>query len=291
MLVSVYIPTRDRSALLQRAVTSVVRQTYKNIEIVVSDDGSVDDTQDYLNQLKKVESRLVVLSSDRSSGAPAARNQANFRASGDFITGLDDDDAFREDRIERFVEEWTRISPESVSCLFSQSLLVDGTNSVVTTDRKPFVTFADMFKHNFIGNQIVCQTRHLVDVGLFDEKMPAWRDMDLFMRVLKEFGPARLVDEPTYICDVAIDRQRISRDQQRVRLACDRLIEKNRDKPSSKHRELFLQMFSQVYGIIPSASVWLRLWLWGLRSGDVVSLVRASLRPFRRRRTTSIPAA
>jgi len=61
MLVSIYIPTRDRRALLEEAVTSVIRQTYTNIEIIVSDDGSVDDTQEYLTQLKKSESRLIVV--------------------------------------------------------------------------------------------------------------------------------------------------------------------------------------------------------------------------------------
>jgi glycosyltransferase involved in cell wall biosynthesis len=282
MLVSVYIPTRDRRVLLEEAVTSVIRQTYTNIEIIVSDDGSIDDTQEYLRQLKKSESRLVVLSSAQPSGAPLARNRAILRASGDFVTGLDDDDKFREDRIERFVEEWTRIAEgESVSCLFSQSVLVDGKTSAVTTDRKALVTFSDMFKHNFVGNQIFCPKQHLIDVGLFDERMPAWQDMDLFMRILKYFGPARLLDEPTYICDVSIDRQRISRNEDRVRLACDRLIEKYADQPSSMHRELFLQMFSKFYGISPSSSDWLRLWRWGLRKHDFVSLLRASLRRFR----------
>jgi hypothetical protein len=70
------------------------------------------------------------------------------------------------------------------AAFFSQSLLVDGKASLVTTDRKAVVTFPDMFKHNFVGNQIFCPEQHLIDVGLFDEKMPACQDMDLFMRVL-----------------------------------------------------------------------------------------------------------
>jgi glycosyltransferase involved in cell wall biosynthesis len=281
MLVSIYIPTHNRRALLEEAVTSVVQQTYTDIEIIVSDDGSVDDTQEYLTRLQKSESRLIVVSSARPSGAPAARNRAILRASGQMITGLDDDDKFRVDRIERFVEEWMRIAEnEHVSCLFSQSVLVDGKKNVVTTDRKALVTFSDMFKHNFVGNQIFCPKQHLIDVGLFDERMPAWQDMDLFMRVLKDFGPARLLDEPTYICDVSADRQRISRNEARVRSACDRLIEKYPDQPSSMHRELFLQMFSKFYGINPSLSDWLRLWRWGLGRHEFVSLLRASLRGF-----------
>jgi glycosyltransferase involved in cell wall biosynthesis len=280
MLVSIYIPTRDRRVLLEEAVKSVVRQTYTNIEIIVSDDGSVDDTPEYLEQLKKSESRLVVVSSTQPSGAPRARNRAILISSGDFVTGLDDDDKFSEDRIERFVEEWAKIEGESVSCLFSQSVLVDGQKSAITTDRKASVTFSDMFKHNFVGNQIFCPKQHLIDVGLFDESMPAWQDLDLFIRILKCFGPARLLDEPTYIYDVSLGRQRISRNEDRIRLACERLIEKYSDQPSSMHRDLFLQMFAKFYGFNPSPSDWLRLWRWGLRTPDFVSLLRASLRRF-----------
>src|ERR1700682_3291967 len=73
----------------------------------------------------------------------------------------------------------------------------------------------------------------------------------------------------------------------RVRLACDRLIEKYADQPSSMHRELFLQMFSKFYGISPSLSDWLRLWRWGVRRPEFVSLLRASLRRFRRQNPVS----
>jgi AraC-like DNA-binding protein len=117
--------------------------------------------------------------------------------------------------------------------------------------------------------------------------MPAWQDLDLFMRILKRFGPARLLDEPTYICDVAIDRQRISRNEHRVRQACDLLIEKHADQPSSMHRELFLQMFSKFYGISPSSSDWLRVWRWGLHKQEFVRLSRAALRGFGSQRAIS----
>ena len=69
MLVSIYIPTHNRRALREEAVTSVVQQTYSDIEIIVSDDGSVDDTQEYLTRLQKSEGRPTVVSAARLSGA------------------------------------------------------------------------------------------------------------------------------------------------------------------------------------------------------------------------------
>ena len=61
VLVSVYIPTRNRVRLLEKAVESVLSQTYGNIELLVVNDASEDGTQDYLLQKARTDSRLVPL--------------------------------------------------------------------------------------------------------------------------------------------------------------------------------------------------------------------------------------
>lgn len=52
-MVSVYIPTHNRAELLSNAVKSVINQTYKNIEIIICNDGSGDNTDDVVNKLQK----------------------------------------------------------------------------------------------------------------------------------------------------------------------------------------------------------------------------------------------
>ena len=93
MLVTIYIPTKNRLKLLNRAIESVKKQTYKDIEIIVVDDGSTDGTTEYLAQ--EINSgTLKAIFNKKSLGACAARNKAIEMATGDFITGLDDDDYF-----------------------------------------------------------------------------------------------------------------------------------------------------------------------------------------------------
>jgi glycosyltransferase involved in cell wall biosynthesis len=278
-LVSVYIPTRNRRGLLERAISSVLGQSYKNIELIVTNDCSIDGTRKYLDDLSSHDKRLIPLHMEEAGGAPAARNRAIFRSKGRFITGLDDDDEFRADRIELFVSEWNRRDCSgSISCLFSESLMTDGVSSVVTTDRKPLVGYHDLFEHNFIGNQVFCPRHHLIDIGGFDEKIRAWQDLETFMRLVRRHGEARLVPQATYVCHIERDRERISTKPQLVRSAFEMIMHKHTDVPRELHQLLFLQMFSPFYQVRPTFADWRQLLQWRAHPRIVARLLRATLR-------------
>src|SRR6266566_844385 len=98
-LITVIIPTYRRAALVPNAIHSAQRQTYRNIEILVVDDGSPDDTTDVVQNIHDV--RLRYIRHDVNRGLPAARNTGIRGAAGDYIAFLDDDDEWREDKLER----------------------------------------------------------------------------------------------------------------------------------------------------------------------------------------------
>jgi len=98
-LVTVYIPTYNRLELLKRAVKSVLDQDYSNIELIVVDDGSSDGTVDYLECVSQADQRVRYFVNEVNSGACVSRNKAIWAEKGEFITGLDDDDYFLNDRI------------------------------------------------------------------------------------------------------------------------------------------------------------------------------------------------
>ena len=92
--VTVYIPTYNRPAMLKRAVLSVLAQTHNNIEILVVDDSSSIENQAEMRKLAE-QLGFSVITNENSKGACGARNTAIKYASGDYITGLDDDDEFQ----------------------------------------------------------------------------------------------------------------------------------------------------------------------------------------------------
>src|SRR4051794_9876299 len=165
--VSIYIPTRNRRLLVERALQSVIQQTHNDLEIIVVNDASTDDTLFYLDSLRAIEPRLTIIHSDKPKGAPAARNRAIKIAGGQFITGLDDDDEFTPTRIASLLNYWNGLGNDAghVSGLFTQSMMNDGKSSSPSIDRKNEVQYEDLFYHNFIGNQIFCPTQYLREVG------------------------------------------------------------------------------------------------------------------------------
>ncbi|GGA84280.1 glycosyl transferase family 2 [Neiella marina] len=212
-LVSVYIPTKNRPQLLKRAIDSVLAQTYPAVEIVISDDGSTDDTPDFVRSLQKQHSNIVYLREEQSKGACHARNKAIRAASGEFVTGLDDDDRFAPNRIASFVKAW---QPE-VSFLCSLNYIDDGVKLRPSHYYKKIIRFDDQVRRNYVGTQIFTHRQTLLDNGLqFDERYPAWQDYDFFTTLLLKLGPAKRVYNRSYIQHTDHEQNRIT-DPRRIR--------------------------------------------------------------------------
>jgi glycosyltransferase involved in cell wall biosynthesis len=100
-LVSVVMPAYNAGEFISGAVTSILNQTYKNLELIVVNDGSIDDTQTVLDEFR--DRRLRVVTQASNSGLAAARNVGVAEARGDYIAWLDSDDESLPDRIQRQV--------------------------------------------------------------------------------------------------------------------------------------------------------------------------------------------
>lgn len=98
-LISVILPIYNVSDYLDRCMKSVINQTYKNIEIIMVDDGSTDDSALKCDEYKEKDDRIVVFHKE-NGGLSDARNYGIKRASGNYITCIDSDDFIDLDYIE-----------------------------------------------------------------------------------------------------------------------------------------------------------------------------------------------
>lgn len=89
--VSVVIPVYNVMPYLERCVQSVLRQTYKDLEIILVDDGSTDGSGELCDQLVKTDSRILVIH-QKNQGASIARNTGIISASGEYVFFVDSDD-------------------------------------------------------------------------------------------------------------------------------------------------------------------------------------------------------
>ncbi len=171
MTVSVVIPTYNCAARLLRAVRSVAAQTYRDIEIVVVDDGSTDDTRDRVAEWTAQSGAKVRYVRQENAGPAAARNHGMRLASGDAIAFLDADDEWRADKLE-----------EQMPLLKGNVGLVYCANSFVDSDGAPLPNYVrrielhrgdillPLFRDFFLLTSAVVISRSAYDaVGEFDE--------------------------------------------------------------------------------------------------------------------------
>jgi glycosyltransferase involved in cell wall biosynthesis len=193
MTVSVVIPVWNRSALVRRALDSVLAQTRPAEEILVVDDGSTDDTASVVRrQFPGV--RLVT---QENRGVSAARNRGIRAAGGEIVAFLDSDDEWAPKKLERQIEAMSE-RPDAVLCHTDEIWIRRGRR--VNTMTKHRKHGGDIFERALplcaISPSAAIVRRRLFDeVGFFDESLPACEDYDLWLRVTARF-PVLYIDEP-----------------------------------------------------------------------------------------------
>lgn len=240
-LVSVYIPTKNRAHLLKRAVESVINQTYKNIEIIIVNDGSDEQNSRSIKQISNFDSRIKLITNSISLGACTSRNKAITMAKGKFITGLDDDDQFHPDRILTFLQKYK----PKWSCLATNFFKITQGGALIKSSLiERIINKKDLFYSNCLGNQIFVERERVLKVGGFDENLSASQDLDLWIRLIDAFGPAKKLRPCLYYMDLSHDHLRISQSTSRIK-GTDQFIEKYFDQMTENQKKYKLFMWGK----------------------------------------------
>jgi glycosyltransferase involved in cell wall biosynthesis len=185
-MVTVVIPTRDRHDLADRAVASVVAQTEGDFEILIVDDGSIEPYSPASSDL-----RLSLIRNDEPRGPSAARNAAVAKASGNWVTFLDDDDVWLPEMLEISIEAAQASSlPPPVSVL-SGIEIVDTEGNVLKTRLPPTLRRGQHFFLEDLDEPGSFQTHATLvapldvvrDIGGFDEQLRGSEHDDFFLRL------------------------------------------------------------------------------------------------------------
>ena len=234
--VSVYIPTHNRSSLLERAIKSVINQTYKNVEILICDDGSSDDTQQLVERYQAQHDNIVYLKNETPKGACAARNLGINAATGHYITGLDDDDEFLPERIEKFVKFFER---HKYPYLSSGIIFNFGKHQKVGFNKVTHIRLDSLLYQNIVGSQVFTKTDYLRAIGGFDESFKAWQDYDTWVRLGARYGEGYNICEATYIQHLEHEFGRITKSN-KLEIGYNQFVTKHRKLLKPAHRKNLL---------------------------------------------------
>ncbi|MFO7964141.1 MAG: glycosyltransferase [Desulfobacterales bacterium] len=195
-VVSVVIPTYNRSSMVAEAVTSVLDQDFQDFELIVIDDGSSDDTRDRLAPFKN----KITYIYQENRGVSAARNRGIRTASGDLVAFLDSDDIWLPRKLTSQVAFFDG-NPEAYICQTEETWIRNGIRvNPKKRHKKPSgLIFERSLALCLVSPSAVMMRKKLLDiVGAFDEDLPACEDYELWLRISCRF-PVHLIDAPLIV--------------------------------------------------------------------------------------------
>jgi teichuronic acid biosynthesis glycosyltransferase TuaG len=198
--VSIIIALYNSAQYVEKAVGSVFEQSYPYWELLLVDDASTDETLEIAEELAKKDKRITVLRHATNQGSPAfGRNTGLAAATGEFVTFLDHDDAFKPLKLEKMVKQ---MMAENLDFLCSNIDLVNAKTgkiegkalgSISGNSTKGFAR--RLLKGNFVPPNSTLIRRSVFElVGNFDTKLKGVDDFDMWYRIARIF-PAGVLED------------------------------------------------------------------------------------------------
>lgn len=185
-LVSIIIPNYNHAQYIEDAIHSVLRQTYRNVEIIVVDDGSRDNSREVIAAFGDTVRAIF----QQNQGLSAARNTGLTASRGKFIGVLDADDMYEPDFVETLVTA-LQGQPEADG-IYCGYRFVDHLNQplpqIEAREIAPEKLYWALVDGNFLVPESMFVRKHCYDaVGFFDTSLRALEDLDMWLRITSRF--------------------------------------------------------------------------------------------------------
>lgn len=196
-LVSVIMPAYNCEKYVTDSIKSVLGQTYSKLEIIVIDDGSIDDTVNIIEEFAKKDKRIKFYKNDKNQGVSVTRNRGVSLSNGEWIAYLDSDDIWVKDKIEK---QLTIAKKTGVDFIFNGSSFIDEQGEpyewILHVPEK--ITYKELLKQNVISCSSVLIKKHYVE-KIKMERDDIHEDFGTWLRILKNGTYAYGINEPLLV--------------------------------------------------------------------------------------------
>jgi glycosyltransferase involved in cell wall biosynthesis len=173
-LVSVIIPAFNARSTIRETLESVQAQTYRNLDIIIVDDGSSDGTPDAVADLAANDPRVTIIRRERNGGIPSTRNIGIQASRGVYLSFVDADDLWHPEKIRLQVEKMNECGPD-VGVVYSWCTYMDATTRIIP--RRVFAAtfegevYSQLLMGNFVNNTWLVRRSCLDAVGGYREDL------------------------------------------------------------------------------------------------------------------------
>ena len=242
-LVSVIVPTYNRSGMLKRAVASVLGQTHQHFEIIIIADGCNDDTKSVIEQFEDKRIRSIIV--HENVGGAQARNIGIDAAKGNYIAFLDDDDEWVSEKVSKQIEAFQKYADTAI---VSTNHFVAECERQIAQKRDEVVRLQDLLFENLCGSFSFCMTKREHINGLrINPLLRAAQDWDLWVKILSVTGlNCRVIQNPLVIYHQG-HQDRLSNNQTDVLKAIILFLRNHWDKMTDEHKYYQLYEYLKHY--------------------------------------------
>lgn len=204
-MVSVILPTYNRSAILGKSIKSVLDQTFQDFELIIVDDGSNDNTADVVKKFE--DKRIKYIKKQTNKGAASAMNTGIRTSKGYFVSIQNSDDIWLPEKLETEIKAFQKAGPRVGVVYVGAYRIFNGKKFYVPSPRvkkKEGKIHNQILKGNFVNGLSLIKKDCLEKVGLYDDSLPGLEDWELYIRLSKYYD-FKFVDRPLIMAKFSPD--------------------------------------------------------------------------------------
>lgn len=197
-MISIIVPVYNAEKYLRNCIDSIINQTYKNLEVILVDDGSTDSSPQILDEYKKKDDRIMVIH-QKNLGQSIARNYGLKMATGEYVGFVDSDDTIEPDMFLRLRQaiDGVDLALCQYNTVYPNKTITSAKSEEVKTLTKTEL-WEEVFGHlnNAVWNKLF--RKDLLQGVCFDENFVHGEDLIFNVLYLNKANSGRLVNVPLY---------------------------------------------------------------------------------------------
>ncbi len=198
-LVSIIMSAYNSENTITNSIESLLNQTYKNIEILIVDDCSIDKTYEICNDYAKKNENIKLFKNEENIGLTKSLNLLINKANGDYIARQDSDDISFNSRIEKQLEY---IKVYDLDACSSRALIKNTDKLIPNLSYFLPNKFLIRFKNPFIHGTLLIRKSVLNKIGNYDEKFYFAQDYKLMSELIIRKFKVKIIKEPLYVLNM-----------------------------------------------------------------------------------------
>ena len=194
---------------IQKSIDSILSQSYKNIELLVIDDCSTDNTYKVINEVK--DSRIRIFRNKDNQGLTKSLNTLIKESKGQILARQDSDDISLPNRLEIQYNELQKLQLDACT---TRAYIKDSKRSIPRFSHLLPTGIVKKYKNPFIHGTLMVRKNAIINVGMYDENMKYAQDYKLFLELLKRNYKIKVLRKKLYVLNMKNNISSLKKEEQ-----------------------------------------------------------------------------